>query len=405
MKILALNCGSSSIKYLLYDWELKKNIVKGMVERIGTNSSSISCTTDTIHITKELPIEDYQYALQLILDLFTSHAIISAVAHRVVHGGEYFSKSVLIDDEVINAVKELSVLAPLHNPPNLEGIKAAKRILPDIPHVAIFDTAFHQTMPKSAYMYAVPIEWYAKHKIRRYGFHGTSHLYLSKRAAKMLKKPASECNLITLHMGNGVSVTAIKNGMSVDTSMGLTPLEGVVMGSRAGDIDPSIPLHMQNIIGLTPDEMYMFLNRKSGVYGICGYLDMRDVMAAANRGDELCELAIEIKSYRLRQYIGKYLVTLGRLDAIVFTAGVGENSPLMRRRVLEGLENFGIIMDRKKNEATFSGTGETDLSAENSIVRILMIPTNEEQVLIEDTVGVLNGNYSDHMSYGYTFGG
>jgi acetate kinase len=403
MKILALNCGSSSIKYLLYDWGVKRTVVKGMAERIGTNSSSISCTTEAIHITKEVPIDDYQHALQQILDLFISHSIIDAVAHRVVHGGEYFAHSVLIDERVISAIKELSVLAPLHNPPNLEGIRAAKQILPDAPHVAIFDTAFHQTMPKSAYMYAVPMEWYDKHKIRRYGFHGTSHLYLSKRAAKMLKKPASECNLITLHMGNGVSVTAIKNGVSVDTSMGLTPLEGVVMGSRAGDIDPSIPLHMQNIIGLSPDEMYMFLNRKSGVYGICGYLDMRDVTAAASRGNELCQLAIDIKSYRLKQYIGKYLVTLGKLDAIVFTAGVGENSPLMRRRILEGLEYFGIAIDQKKNEATFSGTGETDLSAEDSKVKILMIPTNEEQVLIEDTVGVLDGSYTDHMSYKYSF--
>jgi acetate kinase len=403
MKILALNCGSSSIKYLLYDWDIKKTLVKGMAERIGTDSSSISRTTETMHITRELPIEDYQYALQLIFEMLVSYGEIAAVAHRVVHGGEYFSRSVLIDDEVIRAVGELSVLAPLHNPTNLEGIIAARRIFPYIPHVAIFDTAFHQTMPKNAFMYAVPMEWYNKHKIRRYGFHGTSHLYLSKRAAKMLNKPASECNLITLHMGNGVSVTAIKEGLSVDTSMGLTPLEGVVMGSRAGDIDPSIPLYMQNIMGLSPEEMYMLLNRKSGVYGISGYLDMRDVIAAANRGDELCELAIEIKSYRLRQYIGKYLVTLGKLDAIVFTAGVGENSPLIRKKVLAGLESFGIAMDNKKNEATFSGTGETDLSAESSKVRILMIPTNEEQVLIEDTVGVLNGDYTDHMSFKYTF--
>jgi acetate kinase len=403
MKILALNCGSSSIKYLLYDWDLKKNLVKGMAERIGTNSSSVSRTTETMHITRELLIEDHPHALQLIFEMLASYGEIAAVAHRVVHGGEYFSRSVLIDDEVIKAVDELSVLAPLHNPTNLEGIYAARRIFPNIPHVAIFDTAFHQTIPQNAFMYAVPMEWYNKHKIRRYGFHGTSHLYLSKRAARMLKKSAAECNLITLHMGNGVSVTAIKEGISVDTSMGLTPLEGLVMGSRTGDIDPSIPLYMQNIMGLSPEDMYMLLNHKSGVYGISGYLDMRDVIAAANRGDELCQLAIEIKSYRLRQYIGKYLVTLGKLDAIVFTAGVGENSPLIRKKVLAGLESFGIAMDSKKNEATFSGTGETDLSAEDSKVRILMIPTNEEQVLIEDTVGVLNGDYTDHMSFKYTF--
>jgi acetate kinase len=250
-------------------------------------------------------------------------------------------------------------------------------------------------------MYAVPMNWYNEFKIRRYGFHGTSHLYISKRAAALLNKPAADCNLITIHMGNGVSLTAIKNGVSIDTSMGLTPLEGAVMGTRSGDIDPSIPLHMQKIVGLTPDEMYVFLNRRSGLYGISGYADMRDIIEAAENGDENSKLAIEMKCYRLKQYIGKYLATLGHVDAIVFTAGIGENSPLIRDKTLTGLENFGIVLDDRLNYN--APATETAISAKSSKIKVFMIPTNEEQVLIEDAVGVLTGTYTDHMHYNYSF--
>jgi acetate kinase len=329
---------------------------------------------------------------------------ISAVGHRVVHGGEKFARSVRIDDDVIKAIEDVQHLAPLHNPPNLAGIKAAKEVLPDVPHVAIFDTAFHQTMPAYAYTYAVPHEWYEKYGVRRYGFHGTSHLYVSKRAAVLLGKNPKDCNIITMHIGNGVSHTAIKNGVSVDTSMGLTPLEGAVMGTRCGDLDPAVPLFMQQQLDVGPKEMDNLLNKKSGILGLTGkFTDRRDVLENADNGDEKCKLAIEVEAYRLKKYIGMYMAVLGRTDAIVFTAGVGENAGAIRQLALEGLENLGIIIDKEKNLSTFSKHGETEISTKDSKVKVFVIPTNEELVFVEDVVAILNGTYKEHMQHDYTF--
>ncbi|MBQ3034168.1 MAG: acetate/propionate family kinase, partial [Deferribacterales bacterium] len=273
-----------------------------------------------------------------------------------------------------------------------------------VPQVAIFDTAFYQTMPEYAYMYAIPRKWYDRYHVRRYGFHGTSHLYVSRRASVMLGKPWNECNIISLHIGNGVSITAIENGIAVDTSMGFTPLEGAIMGTRSGDIDPAIPLFMQQAAGLNADEVSVILNRRSGVLGITGkYTDRRDVIRLANDGDRYCKLALEMEHYHLKKYIGMYYAVLGHVDALVFTAGVGENSPHAREMSVAGLEHIGISMDKEKNKNILSSSGETDLTAEGGEVKIFMIPTNEELVFIEDVVGILSGEYTDPLTYKYTF--
>lgn len=413
MKILALNCGSSSVKYQLYDWDNDKLLAKGVVERVGIGDSFIVHEVpgrDTLR--EEYECHDHNTAINLVVHTLTSKEKgvvsdikeISAVGHRVVHGGEKFKRSTLIDDEVIKAIEEVQHLAPLHNPPNLAGIRAAQKVLPDVPHVAIFDTAFHQTMPRHAYLYAVPYEWYEKYGVRRYGFHGTSHLYVSKRAAVLLGKDPKECNIITMHIGNGVSHTAIKNGVSVDTSMGLTPLEGAVMGTRCGDLDPAIPLFMQQILDIGPKEMDTILNKKSGILGLTGkYTDRRDVLEGAEQGDERCKIALEVEAYRLKKYIGAYMAVLGRVDAIVFTAGVGENAGIIRQMALEGLEELGIKIDKEKNLKTRSKDGETEISTPDSKVKVFVIPTNEERVFIEDVVAILNGTYKEHTEYPYTF--
>jgi acetate kinase len=413
MKILALNCGSSSVKYQLYDWEEQKVIAKGIVERVGIGDSFIVHEVPGRETHRdEYECHDHTTAINLIINTLLSkdHGVlkkmdeISAVGHRVVHGGEKFARSVRIDDDVIKAIEDVQHLAPLHNPPNLAGIKAAKEVLPDVPHVAIFDTAFHQTMPAYAYTYAVPHEWYEKYGVRRYGFHGTSHLYVSKRAAVLLGKNPKDCNIITMHIGNGVSHTAIKNGVSVDTSMGLTPLEGAVMGTRCGDLDPAVPLFMQQQLDVGPKEMDNLLNKKSGILGLTGkFTDRRDVLENADKGDEKCKLAIEVEAYRLKKYIGMYMAVLGRTDAIVFTAGVGENAGAIRQLALEGLENLGIIIDKEKNLSTFSKHGETEISTKDSKVKVFVIPTNEELVFVEDVVAILNGTYKEHMQHDYTF--
>lgn len=412
MKILALNCGSSSVKYQLYDWNVQKLLARGMVERIGLVNTNISHFTGDQKHRLEFDCKDHTEAINLVLKFLCDEEFgviktldnIDAVGHRIVHGGEDFHSSVLIDEKVKQAIQELSNLAPLHNPPNLEGICAVEKIMPTIPQVAIFDTAFHQTMPDFAYMYAIPRKWYERHAIRRYGFHGTSHLYVSRRAAIMLGKPWQECNLITLHIGNGVSVTAIKNGVSVDTSMGFTPLEGAIMGTRCGDIDPSIPLFIEQTGGFSPEETGNILNRRSGILGITGkYTDRRDVRRVADEGDKFCKLALEMEYYKLKKYIGSYYAVLGRVDAIVFTAGVGENSPQAREEATSCLENMGISLNKEKNNATFSSNGETDISNENSQVKIFMIPTDEEIVFIEDVAGILNGTYVDSQTFKYGF--
>ncbi|WP_305042070.1 acetate kinase [Geoalkalibacter sp.] len=413
MDILALNCGSSSVKYQLFDWKKKQVIAKGMVERVTIGDSFIVHEVpgrETYREEYECP--DHQVAIHLIIKMLAHPQYgvvqdikqISAVGHRVVHGGEKFTRSVMIDDNVLNAIKDVQHLAPLHNPPNIAGIEAARSVLPEVPHVAIFDTAFHQTMPKHAYTYPLPFDWYEKYGVRRYGFHGTSHLYVSKRAAVLLGKDPKDCNIITMHIGNGVSHSAIKGGVSVDTSMGLTPLEGAVMGTRCGDIDPAIPMFIQQQENLSPKELDSILNKKSGVLGITGqFTDRRDVLEGAAKGDERCALALKIEAYRLKKYIGAYAAATGGIDAVVFTAGVGEMGWQIREMALEGLEFMGIILDREKNKNTMTRKAETLITIPESRVKVFVIPTDEELVFTEDVVGILEGTYTDHMNFRYSF--
>ena len=413
MDILALNCGSSSVKYQLFDWDRKEVIAKGMVERVGIGDSFILHEVpgrDTYREDSDCP--DHRFAVGLILRTLTSpaHGVlkditqISAVGHRVVHGGEQFTKSVLIDETVLEAVIAVQHLAPLHNPPNIAGIEAASAVLPGVPQVAIFDTAFHQTMPEHAYLYPLPYEWYQEYGVRRYGFHGTSHLYVSKRIAAILGRPATECNVITMHIGNGVSHCAIKNGISVDTSMGLTPLEGAMMGTRSGDIDPAIPAFMMHRESLSSKEIDNILNKKSGVLGITGrFTDRRDVIEQAEAGDRRCRLALEMEAYRLKKYIGTYLAVVGRLDAVVFTAGVGEMGAPIRGAALRGLEHIGIILDEERNRSAMTRKRETLITSDDSPVKVYVIPTDEELVFTEDVAAILEGTYTDHMNFEYSF--
>jgi len=412
MIIMALNCGSSSVKYQLFDWNRKDIVAKGMVERVMIDDSYIVHEVpgrETFKDERNCP--DHQAAIDLIIKtvIHPSHGVIrnvseiAAVGHRVVHGGEKFTRSVVIDEDVIKAIKEVQHLAPLHNPPNIQGIQAAHAILPAVPHVAVFDTAFHQTMPEHAFIYPVPFEWYENHQIRRYGFHGTSHLYVSKRAAALLGKKPGDCNLITLHIGNGVSHCAIKNGISVDTSMGLTPLEGAIMGTRCGDIDPAIPSFMMQKENLSAKEIDTILNKKSGILGITGrFSDRRDVAEHAE-SDKRCRLAMEIEAYRIKKYIGSYMAIVGRLDAVVFTAGVGEMSVETREMVLDGLGHLGLILDRERNKSARTRKRETLITTDASPVKAFVIPTDEELVLTEDVAAILNGTYADHMKFEYSF--
>ena len=413
MDILALNCGSSSVKYQLFDWDKKEVIAKGMVERVIIGDSFIMHEVpgrETYREESDCP--DHQVAIDLIIKTLTDpdHGVlkdinqIAAIGHRVVHGGEKFTRSVMIDEDVLNAVKEVQHLAPLHNPPNIAGIEAAQAILPNVPQVAIFDTAFHQTMPEHAYLYPLPYEWYEKYGVRRYGFHGTSHLYVSKRAAALLGKSPKDTNIITMHIGNGVSHCAISNGVSVDTSMGLTPLEGAVMGTRCGDIDPAIPAFMMQKENLSAKEIDSILNKKSGVLGITGrYTDRREVIEHAANGDRLCALALDIEAYRLRKYIGSYMAAIGRLDAVIFTAGVGEMGWPIREKTIEGLEHLGIKLDKERNRSAMTRKRETLITADDSPVKVFVIPTDEELVFTEDVAAILAGTYTDHMHFEYSF--
>ncbi|ADI85465.1 acetate kinase [Geobacter sulfurreducens] len=413
MIILALNCGSSSVKYQLFDWERKEVVAKGMVERVIIGDSFIMHEVPGRETyRKEYECPDHQVAIDLIIRTVVDAEQgvlgdineISAVGHRVVHGGEMFTRSVLIDEKVLDAVKEVQHLAPLHNPPNIAGIEAAQAVLPHVPHVAIFDTAFHQTMPEHAYLYPLPYEWYEKYGVRRYGFHGTSHLYVSKRAAVLLGKKPSECNIITMHIGNGVSHCAIKGGVSVDTSMGLTPLEGAVMGTRCGDIDPAIPAFMMQKENLSAKEIDSILNKKSGVLGVTGrFTDRRDVIEHASSGDHRCKVALDIEAYRLKKYIGTYMAALGRLDAVVFTAGVGEMGWPIREKTIEGLEGIGIKLDRERNKGAMTRKRESLITTDDSPIKVFVIPTDEELVFTEDVVAILNGTYTDHMNFDYSF--
>lgn len=413
MKILTINCGSSSLKFSVFDQNKNSFIASGVVERINIGDSFINYEPlNGQKLTINRDVKNHKEAFNLVLDVLTDkdNGIITnvneikAVAHRVVHGGEKFVKSVVITPKVIDTFKELFSLAPLHNPPNVMGIEAAMEILPNVTHTAIMDTAWHQTMPKSSYVYALPYEWYEKYGIRRYGFHGTSFLYTAKRASVLLNKNPFETNLIIAHIGNGASINAIKNGCSYDTSMGFTPLEGLVMGTRAGDHDPAIGLFVMQKENLTPKEIDSLLNKKSGVLGITGkYVDRRDIEIAAEKGDERAKLAIEIESYRIKKYIGSYYAALGKVDAVVFTAGVGEMGPITREKAMEGLENIGIIIDKEKNNISKTRNAETVISADNSQVKIFVIPTDEERVFVEDTLALIDGKYDVHTNFSYTF--
>ncbi len=414
MDILTLNCGSSSVKYQLYRWEDKEVLARGIVERVTVGGSYINHYAKSVGrtIKEDHDCPNHKVAVELITRtlLHPEHGAIKnlsdikAVGHRVVHGGEKFAKSVVIDETALSAFRELADLAPLHNPPNITGIEAAREVLPDVPHCAVMDTAWHQTMPKHAFLYALPHSWYENYRVRRYGFHGTSFLYVAKRAAVLLGQDPFKTNLICFHIGNGSSANAVKNGVSVDTSMGLTPLEGLVMGTRAGDHDPAIGFYIMRKEGLRPEAIDGILNRKSGVLGITEkYTDRRDIEIAAGKGDERCKLAIEIEGYRLKKYLGAYYAALGRVDAIVFTAGVGERGTITREKCCEGLENLGIVLDKGKNSASTTRNAETEISARGSRTKILVIPTDEELVMTEDTHALLSSTYDIHTNFTYSF--
>jgi acetate kinase len=413
MDILTLNCGSSSVKYQIYNWEKHEVIGKGIVERIHLEDSFIEHQTiGKEEYKKEYPCPSHKEAIELIIKTVVDPDIgaienineIKAVGHRVVHGGERFAKSVIIDDQVKQTIDSLKQLAPLHNPANLMGIEGAQEVLPDVPHCGILDTAWHQTMPEKAFLYALPYEWYEKYNVRRYGFHGTSFLYTAKRASVLLGKDPFDTNVIIAHIGNGSSINAVKNGVSVDTSMGLTPLEGLVMGTRSGDHDPAISFYIMRQAGMSAEEVETVLNKKSGVLGITGkWVDRRDIELAAEDGNERAQLAIGVEAYRIKKYIGSYAAVLGEVDAIVFTAGVGERGPITREYATSGLEKFGIKVDKEKNWASMTRNGETEISADDSEVKVYVIPTDEELVMTEDTYALMEGTYDVHTNFTYTF--
>lgn len=396
MKVLVINCGSSSLKYQVLDMTNEVLMCKGLVERIGMEGSVI--THEKIGMDKFqliTPMEDHKDAIGHVLDAVQdeNHGVvkdmseIGAVGHRVVHAGEKFAKSVLIDDTVIAALEECVDLAPLHNPPNLLGIAACKELMPETPMVAVFDTAFHQTMPPESYIYAIPYEYYQKYGIRRYGFHGTSHKYVAERAADIMNVNIDDLKIITCHLGNGASVSAIKRGVCIDTSMGFTPLEGLVMGTRSGDIDPAIVTYIREKEGLDQGIANEILNKKSGVLGISGVSsDFRDLEMAAEEGNERALLAIKVFAHKVRFYIGAYIAEMNGVDAIVFTAGVGENDIAMRDIICNDLGNLGIKLDLVKNKVKGK---EMIISREDSRVKIILIPTNEELMIARDTFNIV----------------
>ncbi len=390
MRVLVLNCGSSSIKYQFIDTEKQFALAKGMVERIGMNSAVLTHSrydNDEIKIVGE--ILDHTIAIEYVLGVMLSknHGVIDdkddidAVGHRVVHGGETFSGSVLITDEVMAALQENIELAPLHNPPNIKGIQATKRLLPNTPQVGVFDTAFHVKMPPKAYLYGIPYELYKKYKIRRYGFHGTSHLFVSNKAAELLGKDVSELKIVTAHLGNGCSMAAVLHGRSVDTTMGFTPLEGLMMGTRSGDLDPSLILYIMGKEGLTLGEAGTLLNKHSGLIGVSGESsDMREIIKAANENNKRSKYALEMFTYKIKKYLGAYAAAMGGIDVFVFTGGIGENAPLIREMVCEDLRFLGIELDQEKNNKK-----ELIISKDDSKVKVMRIPTNEELVIALDT--------------------
>ena len=394
MNVLVINCGSSSLKYQLIETDSEEVLAKGLCERIGIDGSAITHTPKGgDKVTTTVPMKDHTDAVKLVIEKLTDTNVgviksldeIDAVGHRVVHGGEKFASSVVINDEVMAAIAECNDLAPLHNPANIIGINACKEVMPGVPMVAVFDTAFHQTMPDKAYMYGIPYEYYEKYKVRRYGFHGTSHDFVSKRAAEILGKKREELNIIVCHLGNGASISAVKKGQSVDTSMGLTPLEGLIMGTRSGDIDPAIVSFIADKEGITADEVVNILNKKSGVLGLSGGIssDFRDLGDAAEAGNEMAKNTLDAYAYRVAKYIGAYMVAMGGVDVIVFTAGIGENNAIVRALVGNYLTCLGTSIDPEKNKLRGE---EVILSAENDKVVTMVVPTDEELAIARETV-------------------
>lgn len=397
MNILVINCGSSSLKFQLIDSQTEKLMAKGLCERIGIEGSRmVYAPAGREKVNKVIPMKDHTEAIRLVLSALTDQETgvlaslneIGAVGHRIVHGGEKFASSTVITDEVIKAIEACNDLAPLHNPANLIGIAACKELMPDTPMAAVFDTAFHQTMPEEAYLYGIPYEYYEKYKVRRYGFHGTSHSYVSRQAAKLLGKKYEDVKLVVCHLGNGASVSAVKNGSCVDTSMGLTPLEGLIMGTRSGDIDPAIIEYLMNKENMTGHEVIELLNKKSGVLGLSGGFssDFRDLEDAFERKEAAAVRTMKAFAYRVVKYIGAYAASMNGVDAICFTAGLGENSPFIRDMICSYLGYLGITLDEKANQKRGE---DKDITTPESKTRVLVIPTNEELAIARETFALI----------------
>lgn len=401
MKILVINTGSSSIKYQLFDMSEREVLAAGLLERIGEAGSRLvhkSRGDDGLfeEQVEEATVADHRQGMKRIAAVLDDSPFLEnarslqGIGHRVVHGGEEFREPTLIDDHVLSVVRKQFPLAPLHNPANVIGIEEARAEFAGVRQVAVFDTAFHHTLPPQAFHYAVPRTLYERFHVRRYGFHGTSHAFVVKGAAELLNRPLSELNLVSLHLGNGASAAAVSGGKCIDTSMGMTPLEGLVMGTRCGDIDPALIFYFADELGMSIDEIDTMLNKDSGMKGVCGVNDMREVLARAASGDERAQLAVDIYTYRIKKYIGAYAVALGRLDGLIFTAGIGENSAEIRRRSCHGLEQIGIEIDAEKNEA--GGSGPREIQSPSSNVKVLVVPTNEELEIAEQTVACLTAS-------------
>lgn len=395
MKVLVINCGSSSLKYQLIDSETEKALAVGLCERIGIDGRLNHTPAGGEKVVIEKAMPDHEVAIRMVLDALVNdtYGVISdlgeidAIGHRLVHGGEKFTKSVIIDDEVIKGVEECSPLAPLHNPANLIGVRACQSIMPGVPNIGVFDTAFHQTMKPVAYMYGLPYEYYEKYKVRRYGFHGTSHSFVSKRAIEMLGLDPDNSKVIVCHLGNGSSISAVQNGKVVDTSMGMTPMEGLVMGTRCGDIDPTIVEYMAHNLNKSLEEMMVVLNKESGVLGISGVSsDFRDLDKASREGNERAKLAVEVFSYRAAKCIGSYIAAMNGVDAIAFTAGLGENNIVVREQIMEHFGYMGITLDKEANNMRGE---EKVISTPDSKVTVVVIPTNEELAIARETVALL----------------
>ncbi|WP_078379405.1 acetate kinase [Sutcliffiella halmapala] len=391
-KVIAINAGSSSLKFQLFEMPSEAVITKGLVERIGLNDAIFTISVNGEKVTEITDIPEHGVAVKLLLsklidlNIIQSFDEITGIGHRVVHGGEKFSDSVLITDEVLAQIEDLSELAPLHNPANIVGIKAFQEILPNIPAVAVFDTAFHQTMPEKSFLYSLPYEYYEDYGVRKYGFHGTSHKYVSERAAELLGRPVEQLRLISCHLGNGASIAAIEGGKSIDTSMGFTPLAGVAMGTRSGNIDPALIPFIMEKTGKNADEVLDVLNKRSGILGVSGFSsDLRDIESSASEGNERAELALEVFASRIHKYIGSYAARMYGVDAIIFTAGIGENSDVIRARVLQGLEFMGVYWDPALNKVRGK---EAFINYPHSPVKVIVIPTNEEVMIARDVMRI-----------------